>query len=74
MPNVKFVHLFRHPGEVVRSGMRRGWYNGHPSDRYRIEPGQHDPMRRLWGGGAPSRRFAGTGTPVIALRFDSGSP
>ena len=25
-PKAKFVHLHRHPGEVVRSGLRRRWY------------------------------------------------
>ncbi|MBN2891784.1 MAG: sulfotransferase [Bacteroidales bacterium] len=25
-PNAKFVHLYRHPGEFVRSGLRRNWY------------------------------------------------
>lgn len=27
-PNAKFVHLYRHPGEFVRSGIRREWYIG----------------------------------------------
>lgn len=27
LPNSLFVHLYRHPGEFVRSGLRRGWYN-----------------------------------------------
>ena len=26
MPNSRFVHIVRHPYEVIRSGMRRGWY------------------------------------------------
>lgn len=26
-PQAKFVHLYRHPGDFVRSGIRRGWYN-----------------------------------------------
>jgi len=26
LPNSKFVHLYRHPGEFVRSGIRRKWY------------------------------------------------
>ncbi len=26
MPNARFVHIVRHPYEVIRSGMRRGWY------------------------------------------------
>lgn len=27
-PGARFVHLHRHPGEFVRSGIRRGWYSG----------------------------------------------
>lgn len=27
LPNSKFVHLYRHPADVVRSGFRRDWYN-----------------------------------------------
>jgi len=26
IPQAKFIHLYRHPGEFVRSGIRRGWY------------------------------------------------
>lgn len=26
LPNAKFIHLVRHPRDVVRSGMRRKWY------------------------------------------------
>lgn len=26
MPNSRFVHIVRHPYEVIRSGMRRNWY------------------------------------------------
>lgn len=37
-PKAKFLYLHRHPGEVVRSGMRRDWYGGHPADEYRIRP------------------------------------
>ncbi|MDQ7047716.1 MAG: sulfotransferase [Sulfurovum sp.] len=25
-PNAKFVHVYRHPGEFIRSGIRRGYY------------------------------------------------
>jgi len=28
IPNAKFVHLYRHPGEIIKSGMERGWYTG----------------------------------------------
>lgn len=37
IPNAKFVYLYRHPGEFVRSGIRRKWYSGtHAHDVGRI--------------------------------------
>ena len=38
LPNAKFVHLIRDPRQVVRSGVRRGWYGGHMQDSTRITP------------------------------------
>ncbi len=38
LPNSKFLYIHRHPAEVVRSGMRRGWYVDHPADYARIVP------------------------------------
>ena len=35
-PKAKFIHLVRHPGDFVRSGWNRKWYNGHPHDMGRI--------------------------------------
>ena len=38
-PNAVFIHLIRHPGDVVRSGIRRNWYSGkHDHDIGRIVP------------------------------------
>lgn len=37
-PAAKFIHVIRHPGDVVRSGMRRKWYDGSDNDRWRIVP------------------------------------
>lgn len=38
-PSAKFVHLYRHPGEFVRSGVRRDWYDGKQDhDTGRIVP------------------------------------
>ena len=34
----RFVHLVRHPGAILRSGMRRGWYAGHRNDGWRLVP------------------------------------
>ncbi len=39
LPNAKFVHLYRHPGEFVRSGLSRNWYGeGELSKIKLIEP------------------------------------
>jgi len=37
-PKAKFVHLARHPADVIRSGMRRQWYAGAKLDCHRIVP------------------------------------
>lgn len=38
-PRSVFIHLVRHPGDFVRSGIRRGWYSGtHDHDIGRIIP------------------------------------
>jgi len=38
IPEAKFIHLVRNPGDVVRSGMRRKWFVDHPNDNTRITP------------------------------------
>lgn len=48
LPLSRFVHLHRHPGEYVRSGMRRGWYVDHAWDVRRLEPSPSDPVYKLW--------------------------
>lgn len=48
LPGSRFLFLHRHPGEVVRSGMRRGWYERHPWDPYRITPRPDDPAHAQW--------------------------
>lgn len=35
-PNSRFIHLYRHPADFIRSGMRRNWYAGHSADIGRI--------------------------------------
>ncbi len=48
-PKAKFVHLHRHPGEVVRSGLRRRWYvEENQSDLNRIEPLPHSSFHQQW--------------------------
>lgn len=48
VPGVKFIHLIRHPAEVIRSAMRRGWYVGHPCDETRIIPHEDLDMAHRW--------------------------
>ncbi|HEX7069979.1 MAG TPA: sulfotransferase [Rhodothermales bacterium] len=48
LPEARFVYIHRHPAEVVRSGMRRGWYVNHPADFARIEPGPAEMSRAEW--------------------------
>lgn len=38
IPEVRFIHVVRDPRDVVRSGMRRKWYDGHVADKTRIAP------------------------------------
>jgi hypothetical protein len=37
LPNSKFIHLVRHPGDFVRSGMRRGYYDGRTVQHQRLD-------------------------------------
>lgn len=37
-PQAKFLHVHRHPGEFIRSGLNRNWYNGHQYDAARLPP------------------------------------
>jgi hypothetical protein len=46
-PNAKFVHLNRHPGEFVRSALRRNFYNN-PDDIKRIKPVSGSPDFEHW--------------------------
>ncbi|WP_297813277.1 sulfotransferase [uncultured Methylophaga sp.] len=48
IPSVKFIHLVRHPADIVTSGMRRNWYGGHPSDNTRITPRSTDKYWHDW--------------------------
>ncbi len=46
-PEAKFVHLNRHPGEFVRSALRRKFYNN-TDDIKRIVPLANDPYHKSW--------------------------
>jgi len=59
LPGVRFVHVHRHPGEFVRSGLRRQWYTGRtPHDQGRIRPVGTDPAREEWERLEPVDRIA----------------
>lgn len=47
-PSSSFIHLHRHPFEVMRSGMRRNWYNGNALDFVRVHPRKEDPWKEFW--------------------------
>lgn len=48
LPNAKFLYVHRDPAEVVRSGMRRGWYVDHPADYARVEPVEGEVFYEGW--------------------------
>ncbi|HHS12837.1 MAG TPA: hypothetical protein ENN03_03595 [bacterium] len=49
-PNAVYIHLVRHPGDFVRSGLRRNWYTeSHPHDVGRIVPVRKDLLKK-WAG------------------------
>lgn len=48
LPNAKFIFIHRDPAEIVRSGMRRGWYKNHPADFARILPVEGEGIYEQW--------------------------
>lgn len=38
IPGAKFLFVHRNPYDVIRSGMKRGWYVDHPADYARVRP------------------------------------
>jgi hypothetical protein len=49
-PKAKFIHLIRHPGAFVRSGLRRNYYTGNENDDGRLTPNQQNPILSEWEG------------------------
>ena len=47
-PKAKFIQLVRHPGDFVRSGIRRKYYSGNENDDSRITPLVHDRYNKYW--------------------------
>lgn len=57
-PASRFIHLHRHPYEVVRSGLSRRWYEGSAVDFSLIEPRPGDPYAERWGTMAAVEKIA----------------
>lgn len=55
-PMARFIHLVRDPRDVVRSGMRRKWYDGHPSDATRIVPASDSQAGQSWNKYSPFQK------------------
>jgi hypothetical protein len=53
-----FIFLHRDPLEVIRSGLRRAWYQGHPWDWARIQPRDDDPTLEHWEGLSAEEKIA----------------
>lgn len=45
-PNAKFVYLYRHPGDFIRSGVMRKWYEGNSKSPHEI--GRIDALKNNW--------------------------
>jgi hypothetical protein len=57
-PDSRFIHLHRHPYEVIRSAMRRGYYRHHNWDFARIRPRPGEPLAAEWEGLPPLEKCA----------------
>lgn len=57
-PASRFIHLHRHPYEVVRSAMRRGYYQAHNWDFARIRPRPGEDLAAEWEALSPLEKSA----------------
>ena len=75
-PMARFIHLVRDPRDVVRSGMRRKWYDGHPSDGSRIVPVHNPRDVQKWNEYSPFQKnlWLWTETNRWILEFTSRLP
>ena len=69
-PQAKFIHLVRHPVRVIKSGIRRRWYCGHPWDAGRIFPKSMHCDGRLWTELSPSEKVAWNWVETNRFIFD----
>ncbi len=47
LPQAKFVHLYRHPGDFVSSGLKRRWYTSETTQLRQITPAL-PPVKDVW--------------------------
>ncbi|MCP4869396.1 MAG: hypothetical protein GY898_11840 [Proteobacteria bacterium] len=57
-PRARFLLVSRRPEEFITSGVRRGFYAGHPWDHARPRPTADDPAAAQWEQWPPERRCA----------------
>lgn len=48
MSQASFIYMHRDPFEFVRSGMRRGWYDGHANAHVRLRPRLNSAEDEMW--------------------------
>ncbi len=76
VPDARLIHVVRDPRDVVRSGMRRGWYAGARGDESRIVPGPDDPHAASWEAMSPFEKnlWLWAETNRFILELASGLP
>jgi len=57
-PRSRFLLVARRPEDFIVSGVRRGFYSGHPWDYARPRPQPGDPAAEAWSGWSSERRCA----------------
>jgi len=71
LPSAKFLFVHRDPFEVVRSGMKRGWYADHPADYARVRPVGGEDFYEKWEDASPLEKVCWYWTVcnTFAIRF-----
>lgn len=57
LPKARFIHIYRHPGDFVSSGMKRNWYIGKGKELRQITP-VTDPDKAAWPSYSPVRKIS----------------